>query len=511
MALVVALVVVSCHQEPVNPNSNLSLERFTGLKEQQYALNSHRVRESLEHILHEDRDSSRADFHVRRYYRQGGRLVWIDRYGTDSRADTLVNWLRRCLPTMGFSEKAFGLGQIESDLQRMRSLTFDASNTVNAVAARIEYGLSKAYLRFAMGQRFGFVDPKNLLNHLDVLSRDTLGRPTGYARLFDVDMQFPGKGYAGVALRKVAHDSLSEYLAECQPTDTLYKRFSRELAMASGARRDIILCNMERRRWRERECPQAGQLYVLVNVAAYHLWAVSPDTIVDMRVGCGALGTKTPLLTSHITHMDVNPEWIIPMSIVHKDIVRHAGDPSYFHRHGYYIAERKTGKRMDLSAVTQEMLKSGQYRVTQPGGAGNALGRIVFRFPNAFSVFLHDTSTRAFFTSDNRGVSHGCVRVEKPFELARFLLDTDDEWLLDKLRITMGLAPQTEQGMAYMESEDRPQHPQFMKRLNIRARVPLFITYYTLYPDLQSGQMKTYPDVYRYDKALLKALRWFRV
>lgn len=507
--LIVVLVLVACQQETVNPNCDLSLERFDGFREQQYALNSHHVRESLEHFLREDRDSSRADFNVRRYYRQGGGLVWIDRYGVDQRADTLLSWLRRCLPSMGFSEQAFGLRQIESDLERMRSLTFDASNTVNAVAARIEYGLSKAYVRFVMGQRFGFVDPRELLNHLDVLSRDTLGRPTGYARLFDIDMQYPGKGYASVALRKVSHDSLSHYLVECQPDDTLYNRLLHELMSASGAKRDLILCNMERRRWRERERPQPGQSFVLVNVAAYHLWAVSPDTIVDMRVGCGALGTKTPLLTSHITHMDVNPEWIIPMSIVHKDTARHAGDPSYFHRHGYYIAERKTGQRMDLAAVTQEMLTSGQYRVTQNGGAGNALGRIVFRFPNAFSVFLHDTSTRAFFTSDNRGVSHGCVRVEKPFELARFLLDTDDEWLLDKLRITMGLQPETERGMAYMESEDRPEHPHFVKRLNVRARVPLYITYYTLYPDPKSGQLRTYPDVYRYDKALLKALRWF--
>jgi hypothetical protein len=509
-ALVGVLVVLSaCEEQSVNPNRHFDSSDFEGMKNKDYALNSRYVRESLAHLYDADRDSAMADFRTRSYYRGGEPLIWVDRSGADSRADTLIAWLHAHLSAMGFSERAFGLQQMESDLQRLRTLDFDADNAINDVAARLEYMLTKAYLRFAMGQRFGFTDPRKLFNNLDVLSVDTLGHPTSYARLFDVDMQHPGNNYAHMALRKVANDSLSEYLADCQPTDSLYHRFCRELSTAKGHRRTQLLCNMERRRWREHRRPEGDKSYVLVNVAAYHLWAVSPDTILDMRVGCGASHTKTPLLSSYFTRMDVNPEWIIPMSIVHKDILKHAGDPSYFNRHGYYIADRKTGQRMDLASVTEEMLASGRYRVTQPGGAGNALGRIIFRFPNNFSVFLHDTSSRSFFSNDNRGVSHGCVRVQKPFELASFLLGTDDEWLLDKLRITMGLPPQSERGIEYMAREDRPAHPTFMRNLNIPSRVPLYITYYTLYPDPTTGQLCSYTDVYKYDKVLERALRWF--
>ena len=479
------------------------------MKVEEYALSSEQIRESLAHICASDRDSATADFRTRSYYRDGAPLVWVDRCGVDSRADTLIAWLHGNLQLMGFSEKAFGLPQMESDLKRMRTLDFDQDNTINTVAARLEYRLTKAFLRFAMGQRFGFTDPRKLYNSLDAQAKDSTGRVLAYVRLFDVDMQHPGNNYAHHALHKVAIDSLSEYLAECQPQDSLYFRYRSELTTANKARRALLLCNMERRRWRERSRPESGKAYVLVNVAAYHLWAVSPDTTIDMRVGCGATHTKTPLLSSYFTRMDVNPEWIIPMSIVHKDIIKHAGDPSYFYRHGYYIAERKTGRHMDLSAVTQEMLASGQYRVTQPGGAGNALGRIIFRFPNSFSVFLHDTSSRSFFSSDNRGVSHGCVRVQKPYELAKFLLNTDDEWLLDKLRITMGLSPLSERGKEYMGKEDRPAHPTFMRNLNIPSRVPLYITYYTLYPDPLTGQMCSYRDVYGYDRVMERALRWY--
>ena len=142
-----------------------------------------------------------------------------------------------------------------------------------------------------------------------------------------------------------------------------------------------------------------------------------------MRAACGALKTKTPLLSSRINLMQVNPEWVMPMSIVSGDVARHGGDSAYFARHRYYITDRKTGKRLSPKSVTAGMLNSGNYRVAQEGGAGNSLGRIIFRFPNNFSVFLHDTSSPGVFKRDNRGVSHGCVRVQRPFDLAVFMME----------------------------------------------------------------------------------------
>ena len=281
------------------------------------------------------------------------------------------------------------------------------------------------------------------------------------------------------------------------------------LATAHGQSRMRLLCNMERRRWCQEQRPDRREKYVIVNVAAFHLWGVSPDTIIDMRVGCGAIKTKTPLLNSYFTHMNVNPDWMIPMSIIQNDIARHAGDPSWFSLRGYYIADRKSGNRLDPAGVSSEQLLSGAYRVAQQGGPGNSLGRIIFRFPNNFSVFLHDTSTRAFFGQDNRGVSHGCVRVQHPFELARFLINDPDEWLLDTLRISLGLTPETDRGRQYMEGEDRPEHPRLVDYVGVMPRVPLFITYYTVYPDPATGRLQNYPDVYGYDKAIERGLKTY--
>lgn len=484
------------------------MEDFYVEESARYALSSHEISGYLEHILRTDTDGTAADRQLKEYYRKGGELVWIDRLGIDSRADTLIGELHRRLTQMGFRERAFRVDQIEDDLTRMRSLDFDdGANSASHVAARLEYNLSKAYLRYVIGQRYGFTNPVRLLNRLDATAVDSTGKALGYRSLFDVAMEQPGSEAAARALQKVRGDSVGEYLSEVLPRDSVYQQMQRLLATADGAQRTRVLVNMERRRWREAMPLAAQQRYVVVNVAAYHLWAVSPDTIVDMRAACGACKTKTPLLTSRITHMEVNPQWIMPFSIVQNDVARHAGDSAYFARHRYFITEKSTGRRMAATAVSRQMLLGGGYRVTQEGGVGNALGRIIFRFPNDYSVFLHDTSSPGVFNRDDRGVSHGCVRVQRPFDLARFLIgDEDDEWELDKLRITMGLAPESDRGREYVGAlePDAPQ-PRLISWRKVDPRVPLYITYYTLFP-VPRGELTVYPDVYGYDKALAGAL-----
>lgn len=482
------------------------MEQVAPLQNAKYALDSHSIYENLEHISVKDRDSAYTDRLVRQYYKRHSPLVWVDRLGVDDRADTLLAVLRREVPLMGFSEHAFFLTEIAADLGRMKSLEFDNDNPLNLVCARLEFNLTKAYLRYARGQRFGFVDPHVVLNSLYPTATDSTGRALGYHRLFDVEMDRPDKHYMEQALDKVKADSLDLYLAEILPDDALYLRLRNLLPQADATRRQTLLVNMERRRWREHDRPERHDKYVLVNVPAYHLWAVDGDSAIDMRAACGAQKTKTPLLSSYVNRMDVNPEWLIPSSIISNDIARHAGNPDYFSRHRYYIVNRNTGKRANTAEVTKAQLLSGQYRVAQEGGAGNSLGRIIFRFPNNFSVFLHDTSSRDVFSRDNRGVSHGCVRVQHPFDLAQFMLGADgDDWTLDKLRISMGIAPESDQGKEYMADTLKRKQTRLVHSLSVSPRVPLYITYYTVYPD-PSGQLQYYPDVYGYDKAVSRTL-----
>ena len=501
-------LLTGCHETTTHTKRNLTLDAFSDLKAEEYALNSQLIYESLEHICKTDTDNCFAANHTRKYYQEGGELVWTDVLGVDERADTLIEILRVKLSEMGFSDRRYQFAQIADDLSRIRTLQIDAKNSLTRVMTRLDYNLTKAYLRYVIGQRFGFVNPTYVMNHCDARERDSTGKAISYFSLYDVKVEHPDDAYVKRALKRATIDSLGASLRMVEPKGELYSRLLQLIPTSSDAQRQKILVNMERQRWRDKQQVVPDEKYIIVNVPAFHLWAVSPDSILDMRVACGALRTKTPLLSSKITHMEVNPEWVIPMSIVRDDVARHAGDSSYFARHRYYITNRKTGKRISPKAVSAGMLLSGNYRVAQEGGAGNSLGRIIFRFPNNYSVFLHDTSSPGAFMRDNRGVSHGCVRVQRPFDLAVFMMENEpDEWLLDKLRISMGMKPETEQGIEMMDELDPAEPtPRLIHSLPVSPRVPLYITYYTIFltPD---GSMQYYPDVYGYDKAVGEALK----
>ena len=504
-----SLLLLAACEETVTPlKRNLSLESFDDMKADEYALNAHLIREYLEHFSRTDKDSNLFASRIKKYYREEGSIVWLDAMGVDDRADTLLTTLKARLPEMGFNMAVFNVRQISEDLDRMRTLDFDDKNDINHVAARLEYHLTKAYVRYVAGERFGFVNPNYVLNHFEAQERDTAGNVRSYRHLFDVGMEHPDDNYMKLALKRADPDSIGIYMRRVASHGELYDRLKEKLAAATDSQKKRILVNMERCRWRDKLKPAKDEKYVVVNVPAYHLWGVSPDTVIDMRVACGATRTKTPLLSSRITHMEVNPEWSIPMSIIRADVARHGGNEGYFSRHRYYIVNRKTGKRVPASQVSAGSLYSGNYRVIQQGGAGNSLGRIIFRFANNFSVFLHDTSSPGAFGRDNRGVSHGCVRVQRPFDLALFMMEKEpDEWLVDKLRLSMGMEPETDQGRAYVDSlPPGAKAPSLVKRIDVSPRVPIIITYYTIFqtPD---GMLQYYPDVYGYDKAIGEALR----
>ena len=507
-------VLTSCQEEKQNPYTNISLEAFSAMSKADYALNSHRIREHLERLMKADNDAMSADQRTRGYYREQNPFMWIDRHGVDHRADTLLKYIGQVVD-MGLSPEKFRLSQMEKDLQRIRTLDVggDSVKDINRVMARLEYNLTKAYFRYSAGLSFGFVNPDKVLNSYDVRDSDSVR--VVYNKLYDVKIDRAGDRFYAKAIGKVAHDSLGFFMREIQPHGAFYNQLLRRLHSAdvTPAERVKLLCNMERCLWREGADFDKLERYVLVNIPAYKLRAVCPDSTMEMRVGCGTFKTKTPLLKSEIMRMDINPEWIVPRSIIEKDVARHAGSVSYFERQRMYVRDRKTGKRIPPYAVTWGMLHNNRYLVIQEGGRGNSLGRIIFRFENNFSVFLHDTSSRAFFARDNRGVSHGCVRVERPLDLAMFLLDGQDYETIEKVTYSM-TAPlgarhlKTNEEYASDTDDDYEEidRSKLIRTVKVEPKVPLFIAYYTIYPDLE-GQLRDYPDVYGYDRVIYRQLR----
>ena len=500
--------LVACSEKGDVERPIPSYDGLNAMGKDAFRFDANKIQQHIYRLAKADNDTLVADARTRRYYKDGGNLLWIDRFGVDKRADSLLAYLNT-VEEMGFSKRVFVVGQIERDLQRIRTLDVDTGiRDVNRVMARLEYNLTKAFLRYTAGQHFGFTNPKQIFNNLDIREQDSVR--TTYRGLFDIPVKRPPKDYYSTALRKVYNDSVSIFLRESQPQNALYAQLIKHFKGKNLSETDRVrlLCNIERSRWRQNDYPQNHRKYVLVNVPSYHLDAIEGDSVLTMRMACGTLDTKTPLLNSHIMRMDVNPQWIIPRSIIKKEVIGHAGNPDYFERHRYFILKRSSGKRVDPASVSAGMLLNPDYFVIQEGGEGNSLGRVVFRFNNNFSIFIHDTSSKWAFDRGSRSVSHGCIRVQKPFELAVFLLDKKDKTLIDKINYSMQAdLSKPKEGE---EKRTRVDYRRLVNSVKVNPNVPLFITYYTLYPDI-TGKMQTYADVYGYDKVLYQYLRDFAI
>ena len=491
--LVLVITSVSC----THSNDSVSPEER---RQQQYALNTRMLSECLGQFAAQGSDSLLADKALNDFYRDTlVQRLWVPELAPTAEADSLVAVLSREARIAGFPATAFDLKQIRFDLDSVRRVSTDSLQPMHIEQlARIEYLLTKAYLRFVKGQRYGFVDnPDKLLLTSNQHIR-----------------QAPG-GFLRKALDEAVAGRAVSFVVGSRPSSPLYKRLEELLAQAKdSASLRRIMANMERERWTNPNHPKdTTEKHVLVNVAAQQLWAVSADTVFQMRTVCGARASRTPLMRGDITLVVVNPLWRIPPKIVRDEISRHGGDASYFQRHRYFITNSQ-GDTLHPSTVSSDDLAACRYRVTQHRGPGNSLGRLKFHFANSFSVYLHDTNNPGAFGRADRCLSHGCVRVKRPFDLACFLLGLDaerDAQRLDRLRVAIGQEPLGDEERAWLaeHGEDQTLVLNRCPDLGVRPAVPVYIIYYTIYPNPESDKLETWGDPYGFDRDLCRALRLY--
>lgn len=491
------LLLTACHSNPEAEQS-----AFGHYVE---SLDDNRLQQSLRQVLAGDTVNWSAVAILREYYADTERAtehpLWYTYMGVSDDADQLLAHLRQALPANGLDSTAFFVPQIAADLQMVHQLSFDSLGVdINDVLPRLDYHLSKAFMLYSIHQRFGFVRPDKLLNN--TFMRDD---STGLARLFDYEVEAPDYQASFEALQS---DGRMAYLQSSEPSNPLYATLQRALATTTdAAARRRLLVNMERCRWQVKQPTEIPR--VEVNLPAQQLWAIAADSVLNMRICCGATATKTPLVHSEIRYMQLNPDWLIPMSIIKKDITRHQYDSAYFARNHYYIVDRKSGDTLNSAKVSADQMRSGALRIGQTGGAHNSLGRIIFRFPNQFDIYLHDTNNRGAFNRERRTLSHGCMRVQKPFELDQFLLPDATEWDLDRLRISMDLPPQSQRGRDWLEQHaDEPKPYRLLSYMKVSPAVPVYVLYFTVYPNPETGTLDTYPDIYDYDALIAKHLRF---
>jgi len=466
-----------------------------------FALNSHSIRRGIDSLMRADSGAFMADWRTRNYYRSQQPFIWINRKGVRERADTALAYLRQAA-VCGLDTNKLRVKQIAEDIRRLRFLdVYEPDFNINKVMARVEYNLSRAYIRYSSGQMFGFVNPDKLYNRLEKCDSDTVTGHVKYSHLCDLRVHRPDSLFFATAVRKAFKDSVGQFLMAAQPHGLLYNSLIKRLNTMplSASERIKTLCNIERSRWRQHGYGDFHDYKksIVVNVPSCSLRAVSAGNMLTMRVAVGTMEHKTPLLTSSVMRMDLNPQWIIPKSIA-KGIVGRTG---YMRSENMFVYDTKQGKLPPESASFSKIMEGEQY-VVQAGGSKNPLGRIIFRFKNNFSVFLHDTSSPWLLKRNDRALSHGCVRVEKPLELALFLLGNEKDDLSEKIKYSMTV-PLTNDYDSIKKS--RIDRNMLVNSVKVNPEVPLFITYYTVFYGID-GELVSFDDIYGYDDVLAREL-----
>jgi L,D-transpeptidase YcbB len=243
-----------------------------------------------------------------------------------------------------------------------------------------------------------------------------------------------------------------------------------------------IEINMDRWRWLPRDL---GPRHVHVNVPEYRLIVREGGrTVLESKVVVGTDDNRTPIFSDQMTHLVFSPYWNIPESIALKETLPAIRkDPGYFERKELEVYRVVNGKAevIDPASIDWEAAAAEDFdfQIRQKPSDQNALGLVKFMFPNRFNVYLHDTPADNLFDRLTRSLSHGCVRVEKPRELASYVLSDQKEWTQDRIEMAM--------------------HSQEEKYVNLSEPLPVHITYLTARVDAD-GLIQFFDDVYGYDQ-----------
>lgn len=228
-----------------------------------------------------------------------------------------------------------------------------------------------------------------------------------------------------------------------------------------------VLANMEMWRWEPRDM---GRERVEVNVPDFTLKLTEGDEVIHRaRVIVGKPDTQTAIFSNKIKYLLINPAWNVPMSIIKKEMLpKLVKDPDYLTRAGFEVTQ-----------------KGDMLIVRQPPGERNALGHILFMFPNEHSIYLHDTPARGLFGASRRAFSHGCVRVDDPMRLGEILMGGAERgWTQARLRSLVGDKERT---------------------IFLPRPIPIHIEYFTAFVD-DSGSLQLRDDLYGHTRKVETAL-----
>lgn len=252
-----------------------------------------------------------------------------------------------------------------------------------------------------------------------------------------------------------------------------------------------LLLNIDRIKWLPRNVTER---HIIVNIPEYmlHYYEYEKEQK-KLRVIVGDTEHPTPVFSGTLSYITINPYWKLPPGIIRKEVVpAMVKNPNYLKEHGLEAHEtwEENSSIVSLKGMNWSDYLSGEtkfpYRLMQPPGPKNALGKIKFKFPNRFSVYLHDTPTKHLFKKKKRAFSHGCVRLSQPFSLLESL--ANNEPLITSTEVN-----------AVLSSKKK-------KELDLTRDIPIHLVYLTAWVDA-NNQLIYGDDIYQYDRYQQRVIR----
>ena len=468
---------------------------------------------------------------------------WTQNGLQEAFTDSLLARLDDAWRSHGIPGEYFGLDSLRHAIARLVEHNVPNDDSLYPYLYRLERQLTDDYVRYACALAYGAVSPKAVNG--SKWYYETLAPDTAFIQsTMDNIHRFP-------EYITELHPQSSEYQALQKEwvrlqSDTVAEDPSDSTLMPLPYRRDALVANLERLRWRTRHQKADDTIYIAVNIPDYTLCVVQKDSLMMRnRICCGKtqnpenvparhknglitpFKAETPLMYSQIRTLVLNPEWNIPYDIIKNEYYHKLvkSNTAVVNREHLYIRDSRNGQYVIPDSINWSKVNRGNipYRLYQTSGRYNALGLYKFVFANSESVYLHDTNNKGAFKRKKRALSHGCVRVQYPDSVAEWVYTVNrfDTNYTEQLHIISGAEPTTEKGEEFVEKLHEKDSiyyeklsdwdKQFYRKLrptsvSLRKPIPLFIEYYTCFVG-DDGTVQYREDVYYKDGNILHLMR----
>jgi L,D-transpeptidase YcbB len=358
--------------------------------------------------------------------------------------------------------------------------TAPGTDAARLVAAELQLSTAAlTYARFARGGRIA--DPA------EMLSTQLDRRPQWIdAKLVLDDLaksDAPDLYLRGLNPKHVQFERLRQLYVKALPKSGNLAKLSRE------AKR--LRANMEMWRWMADDMgTQQGVgkgMYVFNNIPEFMQYVYKDGEVVRTeKIVAGQLDKQSAIFSRPLKFVVLRPQWRVPESIKVNELwpsLKRGG--SYMRKFALEV-ETKDGAKVDWKAIDWTTTDIREYEVVQPNGPKSVLGHVKFSFPSQHTIYMHDTPDKYMFNASRRTLSHGCLRVKNPMELARMVLKEDKGWDAEKVAELDKSGP--------MNNE-----------IAIDKRIPIHLVYFTQWVD-GDGKLKRYADVYGHEKRVIQGL-----